>query len=189
MPRIFNRPMSTSKTDVDRPIAIEPVPERVQGPVFPYRGMETHGVAPNADWRDPEQYDGYERGVEVDTEPVEPEPDPIPVYIVQQGGREIRRTLIGRSFATGTTKGGGASNVVGARFQGHTRRSAKVKNLDTTTVYIGTSQETATAMHGWPLAQNEVWETSGEESIWASGTSPNESPLAVTVEWTQVIHD
>lgn len=177
----------TSTVDVDRPMAIEPVPERVAGHVFPYRGMETHGVDPNNNWRDPEEYDGYERGIEVDSEPLPQEPDPIPVRVVQDGAREIRRTTNFRAFATGSIKGGGASQVVSARFQSHTRRSAKVKNMDSTTVYIGTSQESASVMNGWPLAQNEVYETTGEDAIWALGTGTIESPLAVQVEWTQVI--
>lgn len=189
MPNPFVRKQAaTSTVDVDRPTSLEPVPERVQGPVFPYRGMETHGVDPGKDWRNPEEYDGYERGVTVDFEEEKAVADPIPVFIVEQGGREIRRTIVFRSFATGTTKGGGASHVVSSDFQGRLRRSAKVKNLATTTVYIGTSQEGASVMHGWPLVENEVWETTGEEDIWAIGTAADESPLAVTVEYSVVVN-
>src|SRR6185369_6493760 len=63
--------------------AVEPTPERVAGPVFAYRGQETHGVETTRDatqvdpntWVDAADY-------EPDYEALESEPEPIPVRIV-----------------------------------------------------------------------------------------------------------
>src|SRR5690349_20377601 len=101
MPNPFlRRQAATSTTDVDRPVAVTPVPENPAGPVFAYRGQEKHGVEPTVNYRDPEKYDGYERGVDLSVyEPEDPGPDPIPVRIVQDTGREVTKIVTFRAFA------------------------------------------------------------------------------------------
>jgi hypothetical protein len=172
-----------SPVDKERPTgATDPVPEQVAGTVFPYRGMEKHGVEPTQDWRNTEAYEGdYSRGVEVDYEPVPDEPDPIPVYIVEteSKGRQVERGVTFRSYAPPSASG----NVISADYQGRRRISFRVKNLDSTTVYVGYSADQASLMHGWPLAQNEVFEGVAEDDLWAYGTGAAASPLAVTTEY------
>lgn len=75
----------------DRMGAMQPVEEHVEGTVFPYRGMETHGVTPAKVDYDTEKYqiDESDLGPE-DPEylPAEPEPIPIPVVVVNKSARE-----------------------------------------------------------------------------------------------------
>lgn len=148
MPSPFVRlPRATSKVDVDRPIAIEPVPERVAGPVFPYRGMETHGVAPNADWRNPEEYDGYERGVEVDTEPPPEDPDPIPVRIVTQDQGEV----ICFSGTQVTIAAGKEYSLP----RDKNRRNLRIVNVNAfSNIYISAEAGQGGALQGYPLRPN-----------------------------------
>lgn len=181
---------SKEATAVDAPPPhVEPVPERVRGVNHAYRGMEDHGVPSTLEYRDPEEYDAYDRGVAVDYEPVEEQQEPIPVYIVntQEQGRQFIKGLVFRAYATGSTKGTNATNVVSADYQGRRRVKVKVKNLDTTVVYVAFTAENANPMSGWPLAANEVFEHVGEDDIWATGTSPADSPLAVSVEYVVVL--
>lgn len=174
-----------STTDVSRPVVATPIMETVKGHVFPYRGMETHGVEPTYDTHDTVDYANNERGVEVYEPDTEPDVDPIPVRIVQgTDGEEIRRARVFRAFATGTNKGTNPSNVVSAAFQARLRRRVRIKNLDAATVYIGFTAETASPMNGWPLATNEFIETDSFEAIWAISTAANEAPLAVLVEYS-----
>lgn len=72
----------------------EPVPEKVAGTVFPYRGVENHGVAPN---QEPPAY--IDDQWPEDTEephyvPGPTEDDPLPVRVVNQHSvfRRITRT-------------------------------------------------------------------------------------------------
>ena len=191
MPNPLVRRMTPqSKTNVDRPVAETPIPESIHGHVFPYRGMEQHGVAPTEDDRTlPADYWDERRGVEIEYEPDRPAPDPIPVYVVNSGGRELRRLRVFRAYATGSASPvGGARNVVNSDAISGTRRRVKIKNLDTTTVYIGDEANTASAMHGWPLAQNEVYETDSQEDLWALGTGTADSPLAVAVEYAVIVN-
>lgn len=145
MPNPFvRRQAATSKVDVDRPVSLEPVLERVQGTVFPYRGMEQHGVSPNADWRDPEEYDGYERGVEVDTEPPTVEPDPIPVRIVYE---ESRETI---AF-TGTQYTVLAQKTVTIP-RDKNRRALRIVNINAfSNIYISSADGSSGSFTGFPL--------------------------------------
>lgn len=187
---LLRRMVPQSKTDVDRPVAETPIPESIHGHVFPYRGMEQHGVRPTEDDHTlPDDYWDEPRGVIVEYEPDRPAPDPIPVHIVNAGGRELRRLRVFRAYATGSASPvGGARNVISSDAISGMRRSVKVKNLDTTTVYIGDEASSASAMHGWPLAANEVYETTSQEDLWAIGTGTNDSPLAVAVEYAVIIN-
>lgn len=169
--------------DPERPTgAVTPVPEVVVGTVFPYRGMETHGVAPTQDWRNTADYEGdYDGEGPVAYEPIPDNIDPIPVFIVETEakGRQIERGTCFRGYAGANS----AQNVLSADYQGRRRRSAKIKNLDATVVYIGYSADQATPISGWPLVTNEVFEAVGEDDVWAYGIGANPSQLAVATEY------
>jgi hypothetical protein len=179
MPSPFTRRQAaTSKTDVDRPVAVTPVPESVKGHVFAYRGMETHGVDPNNTNVDPEEYGWMEeeRGVIVDYEPAEEAIDPIPVFIVQKGGKELRRW---RSM-TATAVTDRVSCVLSAD---PFRRKVVIKNTSTDVVYVGHEQTTASAMHGYPLAQNETLTLESQDSVYAFPSASNPCVLAFAIEF------
>jgi hypothetical protein len=95
------RQLPGQQTSIDRPDRVQPVPEHVKGPEFPYRGTETHGVDPN---NDPgEYYEGDSWDDTDDTErplPPIPEVDPIPVRIVQHESRERTEFRVQRFSVT-----------------------------------------------------------------------------------------
>lgn len=177
---LTRRQGNSSKTDVDRPVAVTPVPERVQGHVFAYRGMETHGVDPNNDPRDPEDYGWMEgqRGTPIDFEPAPNPPDPIPVIIVQNAGRELKRFR--------TTRGSVDSRVQCVLGRDPLRRKVLIRNTSADPVYIGDSQQAASPMHGWPLAQNETVSIETQSDIYAVSSTSNVCVLAFVVEYVTV---
>lgn len=185
MPNPFVRggAANTSTVDVDRPVSITPVPEDVTGTVFAYRGMETHGVEPNADYQPPQDYTSEE-----DYDPQyeeEPHPEtPVPVYIVQSGGRELRRFRVTRVL-TGAV-GTNAIQVVGG---GPLRRKTTVVNTHATDlVYIGNDMATASPMHGFPLPAGGTFETdSNDTPIWAISSTANAVQLAVKSEYSVIV--
>jgi hypothetical protein len=73
------------------PERIQPEPEKVAGPVFPYRGQEQHGVESESHpWPEPktearDNQPGYQAMAPIK------EQDPIPVTIVTEYGRELRK--------------------------------------------------------------------------------------------------
>lgn len=89
----------------DRPDRVKPVEENVEGPNYPYRGSNTHGVDQGPGSADPEAYydntewdDGSPTGEGVI--PDEKIEEPVPVRIVSATGRERRdwratRTVVG----------------------------------------------------------------------------------------------
>lgn len=189
MPRnpFLQKQQNTSTTDVDRPVAVTPIPEHYKGYVLPGgRGTELHGVQPTADPTDPDDWD--QRGVVVDLEPPSDEPDPIPVKIVTAGGEEFRRMRISTTFAGDSTTPGAPKSVVSDDRLTKKRTKVRIKNLSANTLYIGHSPETASPMHGWPLAQNEVFETTSHDAVWvgADPTTPPAAPskLAVHTEFS-----
>jgi len=89
------------QTPIERPDRVQPVPEHVEGPEFPYRGSETHGVDPTADPN--AYYENTEWDDADDTEdplPPLPEVDPIPVRIVQRDARERTEFRVQRFSVT-----------------------------------------------------------------------------------------
>lgn len=184
---------SQDPPDRERPTgALPPVLERVQpNTVFAYRGQETHGVPTDrsAVGGDANEYEDATR-YHIDYAEPEPEPEPIPVRLVRDESIEIIRSVFSRMSATGTDKGGGASQLIGNDFSNRSRIIVRVKNVGTTTVYLGLDQVTASAQNGWPLAASETFECKSHEALWAIGTTAAETPVEVYSEFsTNVTHD
>lgn len=97
------------QTPPDRPDRVKPVPDEIEGPNFPYRGHETHGVPSDGN---PEEYyedESYEGDGTVSG--YAPEPvieEPVPVRIVAATGRERRAWR-----ATRVTVGEVAQQILG----------------------------------------------------------------------------
>lgn len=75
-----------------RPDRVQPVPEKVEGENFPYRGNETHGVA-STGGVDPEGYYEHDQWSDGDDPRVlkpEAEIEPVPVRVVQKTSHERR---------------------------------------------------------------------------------------------------
>ena len=154
---------------------VTPVAEQHVGTVLPGgRGTELHGVPFSGE---PRLVEAWEEGdpVEVPTEP--PAPEPVPVRVVSESTRELRRFRTFRAFAPLNIP----AEVVG---QSDRRSKAKVQNMGTETVWVGDTPGTANAMHGFPLAVGAAFETTAETPIYAScATGTDSQPLAVFTEF------
>lgn len=120
----------------DRPEAVTPVPEEYEGTNFPYRGIENHGVAPTVGVN-PEDYydhDQWTAGPEkIDSEPPDPEPDPVKVKIVNETARERFAFRTYQFLAEGER----AHQFIGRNDKRSTVR-IKVEAAATTGVLVGT---------------------------------------------------
>lgn len=90
MPSPFLRAQQAISKKVNRPEPITPVAESYAGDNVPYRGVNDHGVTVADDWRDPhDDMSVRPDGRLVDVyEHDQPEPEPIPVYLVTDDARE-----------------------------------------------------------------------------------------------------
>lgn len=173
MPSPFHFPMNQSRRHMaDDREPVPPIPEAYEGDNNPYRGTEAHGVAPTVE---PRPVPGHASGRVVEFDPPLPEPEPIPVVVVNTGARELRRSRFYQPRANILNP----TQLVGRDEQ---RITVKVKNLGATTIYISDDASTANAQHGWPLAQNEVFEQDTQDELWALSTHATDPmPVAVTV--------
>lgn len=81
------------QTPIDRPDRVKPVPDSIEGPNFPYRGAETHGVdqGPNpSEYYENEQWDDGASATEMGYLPDDKIEEPVPVRIVSATGKERR---------------------------------------------------------------------------------------------------
>lgn len=171
-PILSMRPRNTGRRPDKEEMDIEPVPEHYEGYNNPYRGTELHGVEPNTE---PRPVPSHASVVDTEYDPPIPEPDPIPVRIVTTGGRELRRSRIYQ----GKANAGNCNQILGRDEQ---RYKVKLKNLGTSVVYVGNNDSTANANHGWPLAQDEVFESETQDELWVlSSHATDAMTVAVSV--------
>ncbi|QAX92941.1 hypothetical protein SEA_WHEEHEIM_33 [Streptomyces phage WheeHeim] len=82
------------QTPIDRPDRVKPVPDEIEGPNFPYRGANTHGVDQgpgNPDqYYENEQWDDGASATEMGYLPDDKIEEPVPVRIVSATGKERR---------------------------------------------------------------------------------------------------
>lgn len=170
MPSPFNRFPANMSKNPPKDRAIEPTPESYEGYNNPYRGTEMHGVEPTDD---PRPVPGYGSGRTVEYDPPLPEPEPIPVVVVHTGARELRRSRIYQSSANV----GAPTQIVG---RDESRILVKLKNLGASVVWIGHDDNIANAQHGWPLAENETYESPTQDTLYALSSHVSD-PMNVSV--------
>lgn len=178
----------TSKTDVDRPVAIEPVEEHYAGDNNPYRGIENHGVASDNQWRETDEdmpdHDG--RLVTV-YETDEDTPDPIPVVVVNESSRERRAFRNVTGYAGGTDNGGRARMLLG---QDSSRSQATIRNKSLgAVIWINDTPETATPMSGYPIEQGAAYVTYSQEAIYATVDTAADLLVPVAIEYRVSLDD
>jgi hypothetical protein len=183
--------MNVGRKPVDRSIptgAITPVPERVAGTVFAYRGMETHGVdVKHGDeavseelWRDAADYDQ-------EYEEPEPEPTVVPVRIVQEDSIEVKRGTITQLPVPAA---GQPTQIIGNDFSNRARILTRIQNIGTQIIYIGTDMSSAGPISGWPLAAGTTFESATHEGFWAVSSDASQGKVAVYVAYTvNATHD
>ncbi len=172
------------------PERVKPVPEKTEGIVFPYRGVENHGVKPAGklpeyvdQWPD-DQGDGehYIAG------PTEDEP--IPVRIVS--GDYSREYMDFRSFtAYVPNTSGQALNttglIIGRQDPGsNARRVVHIQNQSgTKAIFIG-SDNGVSPLNGWRIAANGEmsFPLPSESEMWGASEDGTQCPVGVLVEFS-----
>jgi hypothetical protein len=167
---------NTSHDEMTDRQPVQPMMETYEGDNNPYRGIETHGVAPNAR---PMSVPGFAGEVEVDYEDVAAEQEAVPVRIVNTSSKQIRGLRAFREYADPTRP---PRMVLGYDPQ---RTKAKIKNITADNVLIGGSEQEAHLIGGYVVAQNEVFETTCDQPVYVQTThAANVATLCVMVEYT-----
>lgn len=182
MPSPFLRARLATSKPVDRPTPIAPVPEEYAGDNLPYRGINNHGVDGSEDWREtsedaPLRSDG--RLIDV-YEHDQPEPEPIPVYLVNRSSRERRafRTITG--YAGGTDYG--RARQLFGQDETRTRITIKVPTGGQT-IWLSDDAGNANAASGYPVAAGETYVTESQEPIYATVAQAGDQLVCLAVEY------
>lgn len=158
----------------DRPVYTDPIPERYDGSNHPYRGIEQHGVSDSVPPAEVMPEWGGTRPVEYT--PRKPEPDPIPVKIVQEGGKEYK-TWRTRQFSV--DPGNIPRQVVASNPH---RTGLRIKNMSAVTVYISKDNAVASFM-GFPLVQNESLDLNIHSEVWILNPDPAVMVTIAVIEY------
>lgn len=156
---------------------LEPMPEHYYGVVFPYRGIQQHGVDPTDMPEDrPEDYAG---GTVALADPIEPEHEPVPVRIVKSAKHEYNQWRAIQNYASPQ------GNKILNRKEGRTR--CVIKNTSVAgIIYVG-PDSMATLQTGYKLGPNETMELFGEQEVWAmSATVGVSEPLCAYFEFSTI---
>jgi hypothetical protein len=162
---------------------IRPIPERSYAPVFPYRGVQQHGVPIENDPWIPATADEQSWQGEENFDPAVVPIAPIPVEIVNSSGDEIRSWRSVHFFIGKTSP----VLVVGQnkRMNRILLRHAGPAN-DDGVIWIGHESSIMPDLSGYPLFARETVELYGGEEIYAmmgAGTGTT-VPLAIIIEHT-----
>lgn len=161
-------------------VRIEPVPEEYEGDNNPYRGIESHGVEPTAD---PRPVPGHSEGRPVVYDAPQEEPEPLPVVIRSEHGRELRRSRFYHEYASPNT-----TNPRRIVSDDDGRTKVTIQNISDEDVWIGDTAETANSVHGWRLrnlvtSPHIVFESTTQKSLYALSTTADQKELAIVVEY------
>lgn len=153
---------------------VTPVPDDFDGPVFPYRGQETHGV-PDSGYETIDD-DLYAQGRPVEYTEPEREPDPVPVRIVSgDKSRVVKSFRVGRLVAPV----GSAAQILPRH---ENRTTAKVRNMHATDVMYVSDSNSVTALSGYPVPASGEWSTDSTEPVYATSGTANVIEVATVVE-------
>lgn len=152
----------------------EPVIEQFAGENNPYRGTNDHGVPVKVnppempDWDNPEivEYEAEERL-----------PEPVPVRIVSESAKELRKWRHTNEFVDSTQR-----RIVGAWDK---RTTLKIANQGPATVFIAPDSNVS-AMNGYPLAAGKDISLTTTDDVWAIVVDDTETDahVAVLMEYT-----
>jgi hypothetical protein len=177
---LLNRQVNTSNDPPDRMgpggKGTKPILEEYVGDNNPYRGVETHGVAPTVHPEFTEKYDPDEDGEEYD-KPVE-FPEPIPVKIVHETVTEFVDWIVRRETVDSNTR-----RIVQ---QNDRRIGLRVKNMDAAkTIYVFPESNNAIFL-GWPLAPLEQLNLlASQADVWGLSGDGTQVEVAIMEEYTK----
>jgi len=154
----------------------DPEPEKVAGTVFPYRGVENHGVAPNQappayiddQWPEDTEAPHYVPGPTED--------DPLPVRIVQESGNERMMWRVNQMPVAADTP----TPILGRQ---DSRRNVTIRLPSLSNgVWIG-PDENVNRVTGYQLEAGTEFTLRTTEEVWAIGDGTNQSTVAVLWEF------
>jgi hypothetical protein len=171
------------------PERVKPIPEKTEGDVFPYRGIENHGVKPLK--KVPEYVDQWpeDQGDGEHYIPGPTEDEPIPVRIVSGDyTREFKdfRTLTAYVPNTSGQALNQSGLIIGRQDPGsNARRVVHVQNQSgTKAIFIG-SDNGVSALNGWRIAANGEMSfgLDTESEIWGASEDGSQVAVGVLVEF------
>lgn len=169
----FNKQKNTSTEVPNTPQRIDPLPESYAGDNLPYRGLVNHGVKETDKPVGPVEH--FDRGAA--TLPVYhdyvPEPEPIPVRVVGEGG-----SMIASRIAQVPIPSDGTVTQILPRMKN--RKTAIVQNGSGGIVTLLTDRNGQTWM-GYSLAANAQFTVNAQTELYASSTAG--STVTVYVEY------
>lgn len=167
---------NTSQRDSKEGIA--PVPETYAGRNLPYRGVVDHGVDVNTEPVEPQDWtDG--RPVEYDAPP--DDVTVVPVRIVEEGARELRRFRTSVAYAGGTDHGR-ARQIIN---QDENRTSVTIRNrtIDKT-IWYSDKPETANELGGYPLDAGAEKTLTAHTAVYATVEDAADTAVHILVEYS-----
>lgn len=162
---------------------LNPIPERAFAPVFPYRGMQQHGVPVDAQPWIPQDAEAQSWEGEVVYDPEHIPLQPIPVVIVNESEEEIRSWRA----VTHSVRMTGASLVVG---QNPRMTRVRLRNTSDATdtdmiVWVG-HESNVGRLSGWPIYPGEQLEICAEEEVYAildpNASTADYADLSIIIE-------
>lgn len=169
----------------------KPAPERKsQTPIMehaveydygiPYRGDVDHGMEQRFDYSNvlsEDEVTEHEDVIAVEHDIAEP--TPVPVRIVSQGSRELRR------WTTHFVMADNAARLLLSRRED--RITARIKNVGNVNVLLAPENALSSAT-GYPLAPGEEFSTNGEAEVWGIAQAASASGGWVNLVPSQVIN-
>ena len=160
----FRKPEGSTET-------LEPTPDRFGAVVFPYRGIEQHGVEADRGPVLPSEEWVVDPAAAADLLKERPDVEPTPVRIVQESSKEIQDWRSGQTVLTANP-----SLVAGRNKR---RSTVRIKNLSATVaIYVGNTVGVST-VSGYPIAANGELQINSEEEVY--GISADGSSVGVAV--------
>lgn len=171
------------------PERVKPVPEKTEGVVFPYRGIENHGVKPE---KAPPEYVNEWPDDQGDGENYIPGPtedEPIPVRIVSGDyTREFKdfRTLTAYVPNTSGQALNQSGLIVGRQDPGsNARRVVHIQNQSgSKAIFIG-ADNGVSALNGYRIAANGElsWGLDTESEVWGASEDGSQVAVGVLIEF------
>jgi hypothetical protein len=176
---------NTVRQDADH---VVPAPEHTEGVVFPYRGIENHGVKPEK--APPEYVDDQwpEDDESVSYEPGATEDDPIPVRIVNQFSKEFQDFRSFTAYVPSITGQALTQNgpIVGRLDpSANQRRIIHIQNQSSSKALFIGSDNTVSAQNGYRIAANTelAFPITTESEVWGTSEDGTQIPVGVLVEF------
>lgn len=157
---------------------VTPIPESYAGDNNPYRGTESHGVHPTVDPTNTPGYREDGRPVALPLVPDSEPPAPLPVRIVNEGGKEFDKWRVATAYAIPQ-----ASQIVGAL---RSRTTLRIRNnSETDTVYVS-PDSSCSPFTGYPLRPGAELSLNSTDPVYAC-TDPAVPQVILSVLWEYTV--